>query len=87
MSYALGHGYIKYVWPNGQKLLLNLRQVTRVYTENKTVVFVTTESTIPRVFLAPNKTVNKKVFIDTPTIEEANAVFTHAEKCMSRQIE
>jgi hypothetical protein len=69
--------------PNGQHMLLNLRQVSRVYIDKTDIVFVTTESTDPHHFTSRNKTTAKKIYLNLSSVAEADAVFDRVEQCMS----
>lgn len=71
MSYKLTKNLIKLIQPDGQKILLNLRQVSSVYISNRSVVFVPTENAH-----------TEKVIFPLPTVDEANRVFDDVEKYM-----
>jgi len=81
MSYSLTTNLLKLIRP-GQKLLLNLRHVSRVYIDGCAVVFVTTEKTESSRFLRENKSICKKVVFTLPTVDEANRVFDDVEQNM-----
>jgi hypothetical protein len=81
MSFKITSKIVKIFYPDGQQMLINLSQVSRIYTDNANIVFVTTEAKCPPRY-SDEKTACKKVNLELSSVDEANTIFADIIKIM-----